>query len=319
MGQGVGHSRLLTSRSVRSGRTVCGLATVRAAAAWPYAAASAGSAPREQRVAEGGEHRVAGAGDVDDLGRGPRRGRSAPSGRAEQRAAGPEPHPDQLDAAVVQGAGGPLDLPVGAGRQPGERGELVAVGGDRVQRAGRRDQVRRERGGLGHADRLEHDRAPAAAARSSACRGSRRRGCRRARPARRRRSGRGRRRPARGRARRWRPCRRRRRPARRRRRARRCRCRSPARCGVRARRRRRPPTSPRAPGRRARRCRPRRPGGSGCRAGRGSRRCCGRRRRRPSSRCRGCWWRGTAARVLRALTSMLAPPTTTTDGSSLST
>ncbi len=65
-----------SSRGVRSGRTVCGLAMVRAAAAWPKRAASLGRAALEQHVAEGGQHRVAGAGDVVDSRSAARRSRA---------------------------------------------------------------------------------------------------------------------------------------------------------------------------------------------------------------------------------------------------
>ena len=184
-----------------------------------------GRAALEQGVAEGGEHRVAGAGDVGDVGRQRRRARSTSSALLSSEPRAPSRTQTSSTPRSCRRARPPSHLPVGAGRQVGERGELVAVGGDGVQPA---VEQRPSAGRLGHAHRLEDASAPALRPGRERARGPRATGCRRGPARRRSRSRRAPRRAARGRARRWRPCRRPRRGARRRRRAPRCRCRSAA-------------------------------------------------------------------------------------------
>ena len=136
------------ARAVRSGRTVSGEATVRAARTWPKRAASAGSAPGSRAWTKPAVIESPAPGDVVGVASGAggtsgvRHGAS-PAGRGgdrEQAAAVPAADPDVLDTAVVEQSAAARDAAVGvADRGADEGGELGDVGGDRVERAGPRE------------------------------------------------------------------------------------------------------------------------------------------------------------------------------------
>ena len=141
--------------------------------------------PASRRVAERGQHGVAGAGDVGDrAGHGGQPERPSPSVERIEPA-GPSRTQTCSTPRVVQ-ARRPRHADVVVGRAAGQRAELGEVGGDREQRAAAARAGGASRRGLGHADRVEHHgRAGGRARASSAGReGRRSTGCRRGRAAR---------------------------------------------------------------------------------------------------------------------------------------